>query len=440
MTRSSLLFGLLVLCAVPAPSADPMTPPDARTRAEELVRALGSPAFADRDRATRELRKLGRLALPALLAARRDDNPEVRMRAAWLLPTAESDAVRVRLEAFLADEGGTGTHDLPGWPQFRRVAGCDRSARELFAEAVRDPLSRTLLAALGGVSADAAEGLAAAVGGLAAAGPEQASPSLIGRAVVARRLQMYGQYGPQQVRGGAVEPPDLSALAALLLAESLTTERAAPQTGTQFYTIGLFDQRAAGEAVSGSGRFGPAFRRLAVYWLDTRDAPSSVMNAFRLGTRLRLPAATQARYAARVCSFPGLSWLERLSAITALGQSRETQYLPTLAKNFTDQSALPRRGGAGEAIQVRDIALAAAVRMTGQDPAEYGFTHGAGVMSGRFGEWGFSGDVDEVQVKRATAFEQWRAWEASVYGAVGGPAGGYAAADAVWVYKKPPTP
>lgn len=440
MTRSPLLLGLLVLFAVPAPAADPLVPPDTRTRAEELVRALGSPAFADRDRATRELRKLGRLALPALVAARRDDNPEVRMRAGWLLPTAESDAVRVRLEAFLADEDGTGTHDLPGWPQFRRVAGTDRPARELFAEAVRDPLSRALLATLGGAPADAAGGLTAAVGGLAAAGPEQASPTLIGRAVVARRLQMYGQYGPQQARGGAADPPDLSALAALLLAEGLTTERSAPQTGTQFYTIGLFDQRAAGEAVGGSGRFGPAFRRLTVHWLDTRDAPNSVMNAFRLGTRLRLPAATQARYAARVCNFPGLSWLERLSAIAALGQSRETQYLPALAKNFTDQSALPRRGGAGEAIQVRDIALAAAVQMTGQDPAEYGFTHGSGVMSGRFGEWGFSGDGDEVRAKRAVAFELWRAWEAAVYGAVGGSAGGYAAADAVWVYKKPSAP
>ncbi|MFO0851406.1 MAG: hypothetical protein U0871_23040 [Gemmataceae bacterium] len=356
MTRLPLLLGLLAVTVVPAPAADPAVPPEARTRAEELVRALGSPAFSDRDRATRELRKLGRLALPALIAARRDDNPEVRMRAAWLLPTAESDAVRVRLEAFLADEDGTTAHDLPGWPQFRRVAGADRSARELFAEAVRDPLSRRAAGRSGRAPADAAGGLAAAAGGLAAAGPEQASPTAVGRAVVARRLQMYGQYGPQSARGGAAEPRTCRPW------PSSAGRGADHRAGRPADRHPVLHRRAVRPAGGrgGGGRvrqvrpgLPPAGRPLAGH----PGRPGlGVPGVHPEQAAPRLPAADQAEVRRPGVPFPGLSWMRKLEAIAALGQTREAKHLTALTKNFTDQSALPRRGGAGDAIQVRDVA------------------------------------------------------------------------------------
>ncbi|MFO0851405.1 MAG: hypothetical protein U0871_23035 [Gemmataceae bacterium] len=76
--------------------------------------------------------------------------------------------------------------------------------------------------------------------------------------------------------------------------------------------------------------------------------------------------------------------------------------------------------------------------MTGQDPTESGFTQGAGTFGGRFGEWGFSGDGDEVRAKRAVAFEQWRGWEAAVFARPAARPAVHAAADAVWPYTKPP--
>ena len=62
------------------------SPPDPA----ELVARLGAPSFAERERATAGLRDLGDAALPALRAALRDKDAEVRARAATLAGEIET--------------------------------------------------------------------------------------------------------------------------------------------------------------------------------------------------------------------------------------------------------------------------------------------------------------------------------------------------------------
>ena len=73
----------LVLAGVLAVTAAPDDP-------SALVERLGAPRYADREAATRALEALGRDALPALRAARRSEDPEVRARAAALLGRIEA--------------------------------------------------------------------------------------------------------------------------------------------------------------------------------------------------------------------------------------------------------------------------------------------------------------------------------------------------------------
>ncbi len=61
------------------PSTDPF----------DLISQLGDPHYADRQRATTTLERLGRLSLPALRSARERRDPEVRTRAALLLARIE---------------------------------------------------------------------------------------------------------------------------------------------------------------------------------------------------------------------------------------------------------------------------------------------------------------------------------------------------------------
>lgn len=55
-----------------------------------LVESLGSPRFAERQRATDTLLKLGDEARPALESARSSRDPEVRERASWLIETIDN--------------------------------------------------------------------------------------------------------------------------------------------------------------------------------------------------------------------------------------------------------------------------------------------------------------------------------------------------------------
>src|SRR6476661_3009451 len=105
-------FGLVLVAAELAASAAAAVSPDPRdlvvpaaeqARARELVRRLASDEFADREGAYRELARMGRLARPALAEAGADPSPEVRSRAARLLPRAEAEELKARVDTFLAD-------------------------------------------------------------------------------------------------------------------------------------------------------------------------------------------------------------------------------------------------------------------------------------------------------------------------------------------------
>lgn len=77
---------VLLLAAASAPEPAPATAADPA----ELVSKLGAPSFADREQATAGLRDLGDAALPALRAALRDKDAEVRARAAALAAEIET--------------------------------------------------------------------------------------------------------------------------------------------------------------------------------------------------------------------------------------------------------------------------------------------------------------------------------------------------------------
>src|SRR5213592_4412783 len=95
-----LLSGLVLLLAVPDLRA--AGPPADREQAQALVRQLGDPSFARRSQAYRQLREMGKAALPALEAGAEDADPEIRDRCRKLLPLARRTEADLRLEAFLA--------------------------------------------------------------------------------------------------------------------------------------------------------------------------------------------------------------------------------------------------------------------------------------------------------------------------------------------------
>src|SRR6266508_622486 len=113
---------------VPSPSAEE------QKRAATLVRQLSDRSYRVRERAAKELLRMGLSAKKAVEEGTKDTDPEVRKRCADLLPDILQAEFRARLEAFRADKDCKKQHDLPGWKLYREIVGTDREAREFFLD------------------------------------------------------------------------------------------------------------------------------------------------------------------------------------------------------------------------------------------------------------------------------------------------------------------
>lgn len=156
----------------------------------------------------------------------------------------------------------------------------------------------------------------------------------------------------------------------------------------------LTDFVARGPAASTVGPGGP-FGRVLVRWLDGRNAINAATVLAVAEAALDGPAAARTR---------GLAELVKLQAV---------ERLPVVAKLFADTTVVGKvaRLGPPAVVQLRDTALAAAVLMTGQSPADYGFTCPPG-RPGGFGNLMYGPDAPADEA-RAAAFKKWAAWGAA---------------------------
>lgn len=380
-------------------SPDPkalIVPPEQVARAQLLVRQLGSDAFLDRDQATRELRRMGRLALPALTDAvtNGSDDPEIRFRCELLLPRAEHDDVAARISTFLADADGKYTHELPGWDAFRGVIGNDRTSRELFAEIVKDRSQHDLLLAT------------------------TKNRRELALAVSAYRQQLQMRMNPRvSAPGVAMRPvqPTLADVALLLLAESLVSEKDAPFVGAQYHVSNFFYQPQGRTAIAGNGKFGPAFRQLTLNWLETRDGPHGITTAMTLAQNLNLGGKTVAKFAARLLDSADTQPWNRANAACLIARNGGNDHLPSILKLLSDETVLIRGNNRQPDIQLRDVGLAMALVMTGQEPSAYGFEVANSNPQLRYNYTTFRFRDEEkksAEDKRKAAIAKWKRWEA----------------------------
>lgn len=437
MHRLAQYWLIAVALAVPAParavSPDPATlavPADQVSRARELIRQLGSASFRERDRATRELRKMGRLALAALAERQGDPDPEVRMRVGAILPRAAADDLRAKVGAFLADAAGRYTHDLPGWSRFRALAGGDRATRDLFAEVVRDKENHEILVALRGVPADRAAGLAALAGAVTESAADRPPVAELLRALDARRQGVQARVNPVVPAGvRRVVAPDLPAVALLLVADSLVSEKGHSRTQFQYQLINYLHTPSVRDASAGNGKYGPAFRPLVRHWLESRDGPIGLASALSLVRTLRFEAGVATRLAARVLRAAGAQPYTRAQAAAILAQYGDRSQLFRITELFRDEAILVRGGPnmPHPNILVRDTALAMAVLLSGQNTAQYGFSeHYPNNESLKFNYINFrfrEAGTGTTEEKRAAAFAKWKTWEGGLHGSLAGPAG-----------------
>lgn len=392
MTRLALTVGMLLasafVCAAdPDPKSLAVSSEDA-SLARELVKKLASDVYADREDATRKLRNLGRKALEALEAGADDPDPEVRLRCEILLPAAEADDFDTRLDTFLADKEAKFEHDLPGWNEFKKITENDESARALFAELLKQPENRDLIA---GMAQDNAE---------------------LMRRFDARKQDLYAKMYPRGPipAGGKIERYEPTARDAtlFLFVESVIGDKVAnPRLGP--VSVYSMLTRPAMRSAIDADKHVAVIRKLAGAWAESRTNPSSFSQALYVVNNMKLKEGLG--LAGKIIKMEGATILQKATAAVAIANLGNVDHLSLLKPLFDNDAVLRVKAGVANEIHVQDCALAMALLLTGQQPAEYGFKvqtikgPGAEIKSGYYGYWFESAEA------RKAAFAKFAEWE-----------------------------
>lgn len=426
MLRTCAVLAVLIVPAgrafgaAPSASPDPkslVVPDQVLSKARDLVQQLGSEEFAEREVAEKTLEQMGRVARAALLeGANADPSPEVRTRCQTLLPRATTLEMKARIEVFLADAEGRFEHDLPGWHELRSLVrnewavlghpvwsdrSLDKAARAVFAEFIAGPANRHVMMAVGGN------------GDLAAVAS-------------ARRQELYAQRNPRPVIvGGRVTYPNrkditLADVATLLLAEALTGGKSsAPRNSSMSILISSSGFTAAVQGDTDAAR---VYRAVAAAWFDTRTDVMDMYYATTIAGNLGM-TDHGCRVAVRLLESKGAAVAYRGMAAANLARLGNKTHVPLLEKLMADNAVLTtvRKNVPGKPvnewptfeIQLRDVALAVSLILSGQKPEDYGFVDqfkangnaGVGVAYSYTRLYLPEGD-------RKAAFDKWKEWRA----------------------------
>lgn len=363
----------------PSANTDPdpkslAVPEDLQKKAKELVGKLGSPVYAEREKATRELAKMGRMALPALQEAIGSAaEPEVAQRCEGLLPKAEAEDMKARVGCFLADAEGKFQHTLPGWDKFKVVTGNDKASRKLFAELLKSSITHQMLLAAE-KTADEANGVL---------------NQYVTRLWESQNGFRRGGFGGEIGNGQPAKLPDL--VAALFLESQFTDKEVIVQAtipwgwgggGNQSVANYVYNVPEVSNAIySGSGEYSGPIRKILIQWMDTRETTHGAYQAYNFANSIfQNDRKKSLKYAAKVLegeSGPNTSY-NKLNILNMLANQQKDarDLVPSIAKSFDDSLMIWnwQNGNPGFDIQLRDYALAFAIQLTDQKPEDYGMS------------------------------------------------------------------
>jgi hypothetical protein len=314
-----------------------------------LVRRLGDPAFAVREEAEAGIRAMGIAARGEIVLGLRSSDAEVRRRCRRLLHAVVAADFQERLQAFKADAQGRQDHRLPGWERFRRVVGTDAQSRELFVKMF-----------------EAEPGLLAS-GELDRATAFEAFEARLTQIQVAMHYPFAGQS----------RQPSLGSTAAVFFLAS-DPAKAPPEQLQQFVRNAAYNGEFHQAITNGPLKAG--VRKLFAAWLlaPTGDGMrmSKLNDAMTLDIKEALPLALECLAPQGAGAAPGAMagaglkhW--SIEAVARLGgQAHAARLVP-----FLDDPAdcvTAQINNKQVTVQVRDVALAWLVHLTGQDHKDYG--------------------------------------------------------------------
>jgi hypothetical protein len=379
MNRAAPLAGLVccLLAAGIAWGQDAPARGDAEPRAERarrLVEQLGADDFFSREQAARELAELGRFALEALQAGAKSGDREVRYSSLRLLSSMREADLQRRLTAFAAGRDDELDEPLPMWDVYRGIVGDSAEARRLFVDMqTHEPELLSLLAE----------------------NPRRAGEFLADRV---QQIPLEMRVNPTQVQ----EIP-LGTVAALLLAAGDGGVGVPARGSGPIYSFCY--QRGVQSALAG-GAHEAEVRKLLGRWI-ARGEDSLVYPGMVLATQHELKEGLiPARRILRQGGHQPYLVQHAVATIARLGDAGD---VPLLEPLLADATHLTHRN-VGEAnrpvdVQVRDVALAAVVHLSGREFGEFGLKH---IQPNPQTVFTPNSACFETDAERTAALQKWR--------------------------------
>jgi len=352
-------------------------------KAEALIQGLSSPSFRIRLQAETDCRQSGDEMLPALNAALKSSDPELRRRARFLIERIENDLLSDSLNSFLQPGSSS---SLPGWAIVEDLVDDTPEVRAAYAGILKGnaELSRAL------------------------AHPEDI-PNEIQRELQSRNL--LGTI-PR-----TISPTDTSALLLLLIHPDANYSADLGEVASRMVWAGVSHAEIDVETLRNPSRASAIgknaaileiLRALVTRWVTIPKA-GTPHDRLLTATRLGLPeAVAPALEIIRQKDSPHVIGAAFV-AIANYGGANEMAIVESMLDDEFELSSSRKNesDGTTSSTQLRDVALATLIEMTHQDPQQYGMK-----MFPRDSEKRVSAFpvVFESTDKRDLAFEKWRAW------------------------------
>ncbi len=359
MVRNLVLFAALLAVfqtrgaseglACPGRQENERRPSSNEDEIEAWVRLLGDADFSQRELARKKLREVGVPALEVLDRYHDAADHELRMASQRLSTQIRKEGQRRAVDGFL---GGETT--LPGWENFSKYAGDGRDAREAYSQLF--PLYSVELETISDPATDRIE--------------------LLDRWLTDHDYQQSARVESDRERWAL-----LSLLVARLFDEAEQPEK-----------VPVRLQVRLGQAMSGpearprleDARYGPLFRRAVTAWIAAREA-SPVVLPIRVSVAARLRLEEGLKPAIRCLEGVDVSAWHKRAAIDLIARLGNEEHISVLEQHLDDTLVVyrgARRDADGRPVvhtsQLGDVALAALIFLTKQNPADYGFPAGLG--------------------------------------------------------------
>jgi hypothetical protein len=133
---SAAVVAACLALAGPLPANEVLSDAQA-DQARKLVRQLGDGNYRIREQASEKLIRMGSAVAPVLREGLAYPDPEIRFRCRIILPRAMSYDLERRLQPFLAGKEDRDHPPLASWKKFKTLVGDSGKTRELFAAMFR---------------------------------------------------------------------------------------------------------------------------------------------------------------------------------------------------------------------------------------------------------------------------------------------------------------